>query len=131
MTDFAHTTTVSWSGTGNSSFGGTLRDSADAEDNREIVVAASTEVQADVAIVYTRLKHLFIQTDVNMTLRTNQAASGTPADTIALVAGYPVSFSYSAGQANPFTVDVTTMFIQNATDTSGTLRLRILKDSTP
>lgn len=130
MTDFRHTTTVSWSGSGNSSFGGTLVDTADAEDNREITILSSTEQQIDVAFAIARLKHFFAMSDQDVTMRTNQAATGVPSDTLAMVANYPISYSASAGQTNPFTVDVTTMFVQNATANTATLRLRILKDST-
>lgn len=131
MTDFRHTTTVSWSGTGNSTFGGTLVDTGDAEDNREVVVASSTEQQIDIAWVRTRLQHLFIMSDQNVTINTNDAASGAPGDTLAVVANYPISYSLSAGQTSPApTADVTSLYVLNATSSSATIRIRILKDST-
>jgi len=131
MTDFRHTTTVSWSGTGNSTFGGTLVDTGDAEDNREVVIASSTEQQVDIAWVRARLQHLFIMADQNLSIATNQAATGTPGDTLAVVANYPVSYSRSAGQTVPMnSADVTALFVTNATSSSATLRIRILKDST-
>lgn len=131
MTDFRHTTTVAWSGTGNSTFGGTLVDTGDAEDNREISVLASTEQQVDIAWVRARLQHLFIQSDQNLTVNTNAAATGSPGDTINVVANYPISYSRSAGQAVPAnSADVTSIFVLNATSATATLKIRILKDST-
>lgn len=130
MTDFRHTTTVSWSGTGNSTFGGTLADTGDAEDNREAVIATSTEQQVDIAMVRARLKHLFILSDQDVTIRTN--STGSPGDTLNVLNGFPVSYSSSAGQTNPFnSADVTTIYIQNAGATNATVRIRVLKDSTP
>lgn len=131
MTDFRHTTTVSWSGTGNSTFGGTLVDTGDAEDNREVVIASSTEQQVDIAWVRSRLQHLFVMCDQNVSIATNAAATGSPGDTIAVVANYPISYSRSAGQAQPApTADVTSLFVTNATSSSATLRIRVLKDAT-
>lgn len=132
MTDFTHTTALTWSGTGSASFGGSLSDSADAEDNRNVTVGTSTEVEIDIAIFSaTRLRHLFIMSDQNVTIRTNQGATGTPGDTIAIVANAPLSYSASTGTTGPFSVDVTALFVQNATATDATLRVRTLQDSTP
>lgn len=131
MADFTHTTALTWSGTGSASFGGSLADSGDGEDNRNLTITAGSEPAVDMQIpAGARLLHLFFLSDQAVTLRTNGASTGTPADTIVLTANAPYSYSASTGTTGPFSVDVTSMFIQNATTADATVRLRVLKDST-
>jgi hypothetical protein len=128
MTDFTHTTTLTWSGSGSASFGGSLADSADAEDNRNLTLATTVDTQFDIAIqAGTRLKHLFILSDVLCTLRTNTSVG---VDTLTLQANAPLSYSYAGGTTGPFSTDVTAIWAQ-ADTAPCTLRIRVLQDSTP
>ena len=131
MADLTHTTTLTWSGTGGATFGGSLSDTADAEDNRNVTISSSVEVEVDLAISATRLKHLFMLSDGALTIRTNQGTTGTPQDVIALTANSPSSYSASSGTTGPFAGDVTAFFVTTTGAGPTLLRVRVLQDSTP
>jgi hypothetical protein len=125
-----HTTTKTWSrldgGTRISATGST--DTADGEDNRDIVLSSSAEQRVDLAISASRIKHLWLSSTVDMTIRTNDAATGTPIDTLSLVAGHATDYSAASGATGPFSVDVTAFYVTPAS--AGTLYVRVLQDST-
>lgn len=74
-----------------------------------------------------QMKVLYLHSDVDCTLETN--SSSAAAVTLALVAGQPVVWSSTNGQANPFsTVDVTALYVSAAA--AGTLTLKALVDPT-
>lgn len=131
MTDFTHTTTLTWSGTGGATFGGSLADSADSEVNVDLTVPSSAEARIDLAINAARVKHIFMLATADLTIKTNDAATGTPADTISLLANAPYTYSAAGGTSGPFSVDVTSFWVTLTSASTASLKIRTLQDSTP
>lgn len=71
--------------------------------------AASTNVVMAMAFVKANLQSFYLKSDQNCTVKTN--SSGSPSDTITLVANVPYFWSKSSGLTNPFATDVTTSFV--------------------
>lgn len=82
--------------------------------------AASSNVNASLAFVRANVNQLILLADQPCTVKTN--SSGSPADTIALIANAPFVWSRSNGYfAIPFSADVTTIYVT----CTPTCRLRI------
>lgn len=71
--------------------------------------AASTNASMTMAFTKANLQSFYLVADQNCTVKTN--SSGTPQDTITLVAGIPYVWSLSSGLTNPFGGNVTTAFL--------------------
>lgn len=106
--------------------------SADSETNLDVAVPdASADLQANVAIDISELASLFISADQDLTIYTNDAAGGSPDDTIALKANKALVWTPNCGYSNPLSADVTALYITNASGVDTTLQIRLLQDSTP
>lgn len=78
--------------------------------------AGSTNVAAAIAWTVANTQAIFLLSTTNCTIKTN--SSGSPANTINLIAGVPLEWRASAGYyANPFTTNVTSWFITCAAST--------------
>jgi len=92
-----------------------------------------TDQESSYTLDISELKLLYMVSDVAMTLETN-LANGT-VDVFALAANIPVVWNISRFTATlvpiPFSVDITTLFLTNASGTNGTFKLRELHDTTP
>lgn len=93
------------------------------------------DASVDLPVVYAldsvggNLVMLAILTTVAMTIKTN--SSGAPVDTVVTVANVMVLYT-GAPTVNPFgSGDVTSLFVSNASGSSGTLNIRSLSDPTP
>ena len=126
-----HVTTKTWSrvdggaritATGSS-------DTADGEVDIDAVLATTLETRIDLAISAARIKHLWLSSTADMTIKTNDAATGSPIDTLTLVAGHATDYSAASGATGPFSVDVTSFYVTPAE--VGTLHIRVLQDATP
>jgi hypothetical protein len=72
--------------------------------------AASTNVSVACAFTVANVQGIILLANQNCTIKTN--SSGSPANTINLIAGIPLIWLKSAGYfSNPFTVDVTSWFV--------------------
>lgn len=92
----------------------------------ESISANQTNLLVALNIDVSQLKSLFILTDVAMTLKTN--SSGSPDDTISMVANVPLEWKNDGYHTCPLTVDVTGLYVTNTT--AGTLKIRGLVDPT-
>jgi hypothetical protein len=84
--------------------------------NREIgvsqaVIAAQTNLLIPMSYLVANLKSIFILSDQNCTIKTN--SSGSPQETITLVANVPFVWQYQSGVTVPFAGDVTAWYITN------------------
>ncbi len=127
---FTHTTRIQWtSPNGGVEVSGTVSETADAEQNRQLAIAASTPDQEfDLDFLKDDLKSIFMLATEDLTVETN-AADHTGGQQIDLVAGVPFWWALSSGVANPITADVTKIFVTNAVARAATLDIRILYDS--
>jgi hypothetical protein len=71
--------------------------------------AASTNTAFTMAFNYANLQSFWLVASQNCTIKTN--STGSPANTINLVAGVPYYWSLSSGLTNPFTVNITTAYM--------------------
>jgi hypothetical protein len=127
---FTHTIRTTFSSTGGASVQGTVATVADAEDNRDIVVPpATTDHPVALTLAFSLLKSLFILSDQDVSFQTNNAA--VPIDTLTLKANVPFSWVSTSGVINPFTANITSLFLTNAGATAATVQIRIAVDSTP
>lgn len=96
----------------------------------ETVADGLTDEQiSGAAIDVSEIAVLYILSDQDVTLETNNA--GAPADTIALLAGVPLLWYSTSYYTNLLTTDVTAIFITNASGFAAKIKIRVLYDSTP
>lgn len=126
------TQNISYSGTGV----GTLSISASSEQTagqfvevNESIPDASTDLEVALELDVTQMKLLLISADGAITIETNSGS--TPADTILVDTSNPkIWFDGQLGVSNPFTTDVTALFVTNASGAAVQLKLRALVDPT-
>lgn len=81
------------------------------------------------AVDVSALSAVYIVSDKAVTLKTN--SSGSPDNTITLAANKPLLWYVGCGITNPLTVDVTGIYIANASGSTATIEFRFLQDVTP
>jgi hypothetical protein len=126
-----HRTTLHWSGSGAGSLNlsGAVTETANAEQNRVLAIAAATPDQEfDLDFPFAALKSFFAISTQDVTIETNDGSA--PDDTITLKAGVPVWWAASSSLASPFTADVDSIFVTNAGDKAATVNIRVLYDAT-
>ena len=103
---------------------------ADGEENRTVTVPPATaDKRLRISIDVSELKLLYVHSDQAVTIETN---SGTvPADTLTVLANKPLAWYAGCGLANPFTADVTDLYLTNAGARPATVRVLGLVDATP
>ncbi|HME96754.1 MAG TPA: hypothetical protein VKN16_21340 [Methylomirabilota bacterium] len=127
---FTHTIRTIFSSAGGASVQGSVASVADAEDNRDIVVPpTTTDHPVALTLAFASLKSLFILSDQDVSFQTNNAA--TPVDTLTLKANVPFTWVSTGGVVNPFTANITSLFLTNAGATAATVQIRLAVDSTP
>ena len=84
----------------------------------------ATNQEEGIAFPYATLREVYIKSDRTLTLKTN--SSSAPDDTITITAGVPLVWHYQSGLANPFTADVTSIFLTNAGATAANVYIRTL-----
>ena len=65
-----------------------------------------------------------LRSDQAVSIKTNSTAS--PGQTINLVANQMIQFGLSMGLTNPFTVDVTKLYVSNAGTVNANFKVRVL-----
>lgn len=95
----------------------------------EAIADAQTDVLIAMVLDVSAVKAFYMVCDQNVTAEFNNSTTGTPA--ISLLAGIPYVWHASAYDAFLLTVDVTQLFISNASGATANLKVRALYDSTP
>jgi len=95
----------------------------------EQVADAQTDVEIEVTLDFSAVKAFYLVSDQDVTLETNDGT--TPDDTFALLAGVPYVWNTDSYDTFLVTVDVTSIFITNASGSAATLYLWALLDATP
>lgn len=91
-----------------------------------VIPDATTNQEILVAIDISLLKLIVIKSDQNITIKTN--SSGSPDDTLAIVANVPYVWSETDYNALLLTVDVAKFFITNATASDANVQILALVD---
>lgn len=103
---------------------------ADGEKNIDVALTASVaNKQVNLTLTVANLKSVYIQTDVEITLKTN--SSGTPDQTLTIEPGTPLIWNETMASACPIEDNITAFYITNTEATAGTAKLRFLEDVTP
>ena len=127
---FTHTVTQSISTGPGPGYSGNKAYTGDGKTSREVAVPdSSTDLLVNLAVDLSQLKSLFMLSDQDMTVETNSGAA--PDDTISLKAGVPYIWNADAPQSNPFTVDVTKLYLTTGVVGASTLNIEVLQDATP
>lgn len=106
---------------------------ADAMDPRQIDVPdQTTDKQVNIAIDYSKLVNLFLVSDQDVTLETNNPGpEPAPDDTISLKANVVLNWNADSYFDCPLTEDVTAIYITNASGAAAIVKMEVLQDSTP
>lgn len=124
-----HTYTLGYARSGES-ISQTVAVSNDSELNADVALTASeANKRVAMAIDVSQMKGLFISSDVDVTIETNN--SGTPVDTLSISADEPLIWFATSPLTNPLGTDVTTIYVTNGEATAGTCKIRVLIDGTP
>ncbi len=104
--------------------------SADGVDKRPLSIPTGT-VDQEVSLEFTlaSLKGYWISSTKAITIKTNSTSS--PGDTVPVVANEPLFWNNKMGNSKHFTVDVTKLFISNASGATAAIDIRVAKDATP
>ncbi len=104
--------------------------SGDGQISRSIPVPNdSTDLEVELALDVSHIKSIYIKSDQDMTLETNDA--GAPADTISLKANKPYIWHTDSYFTNKLTTDVTKIFLTQSSGSAATLDIEAVTDSTP
>lgn len=131
---FTHRHSRGWSSSGATSLPYDKDVTHEGEENRSLAIPdGTTDLLVSLAVDITVLKALFIGSDQDITIETNQAggSSGAPDDTLTLPANQPVSWQENDVMTCPLTVDVTQIYVTNASGSTANLEIRTLEDATP
>lgn len=124
MSAFTHTVSTAWSN-GSKSISKTVSLDGDTETNLDVIVPDGTTDQAEtVSIDVSELLSVFIVSNVDVTLETNDGT--TPDDTIPLKAGIPYLWQSGGYFTNLLTADVTAFYFTNASGQQARIQLRFL-----
>lgn len=125
---FAQTITESWAGGGNLSAAvaktGSGRISVD-----ESIATGASDTQIAFMLDFSEIEVLYILSDQDITLETNSGAA--PDDTFSLLANEPLVWWSTCLHSCPITVDITALFVTNASGSTARLRVEALYDATP
>ena len=95
----------------------------------EAIADSETDKLVALTLDVSQLKAMYLECDQDVTLETNDGS--TPDDTISLSANVPQLWSESDGASlRPLTVDVTGLYVTNASGSTANLKGRFLVDPT-
>jgi hypothetical protein len=96
----------------------------------ETIANGASNVQVAFAVTLTLIKAIAIKASRAVTIKTND--STTPDDTITLAAGQALFWGNDEDTGRlPFTVDVTALYVSNASGAAADLDIQCLVDATP
>lgn len=90
---------------------------------------ANKEVSLDVDV--SDLVSVYIRSDQDVTIYTNEASTGAPDETIELKADVPLDWQTDSPFTLPLLTDLTALFLTNAGTEQATVQIRLLFDTTP
>lgn len=96
----------------------------------EEIADSTTDALVAFTCDFSQLKMLTIYSQYALTVCTNDASTGAPAQTIAIAAGVPYTWIYGSGITCPITTDITALYVSNASGSASTLQIRTLEDPT-
>jgi len=126
-----HTLTLNWTDGVNSIQQTVAKTASGDQKINEDIADSETDFPIAFALDVSAAEMIYILSDQDITLETN---SGSEADdTLALKAGEPVHYWKGGPIANPFAseVDVTGLYITNASGSTANLQMVALYDATP
>lgn len=126
---FTHTYTETWSGAGRSVQAEKSFTAASQTSLKETIADGLSDIQHFIAIDISTLKSIFIKSDRDIKLDTNNAAPGV--DTINIKANVPYTWNTDKVDALKLTADVTSIFVENLSGALATLEIEVLQDPTP
>ena len=91
-------------------------------------VNSDADKLVELNIDISQLQCIVIHADQPMTLETNDGT--TPDDTFGFLAGDMIDWSTSSPEPNPFTADITALYVTANGDEDGTLTIYALEDPT-
>jgi len=111
---------------------GRKRQSVDASAHTQVVekiADGTSDEEVAIEIDVSAVKALYINSTQDMTLETND--TGSPDDTLNLLANVPCVWHENSYYALLLTVDVTALYLTNSSGSDATLNVWALYDSTP
>lgn len=130
MTAFSQTLKITWTGPGSTSLAGSVTRTADSEGGASVdLTALEADKLVTLAIRVAGLKLLYMKCTTGCTVKTNSSSAAD--DELTLTAGVPVHYLDAAGMTNPLTTDVTSLYLTETGDATGTFEIRWLVDGTP
>jgi hypothetical protein len=108
----------------------TVTETADTGEIITLSIPTATNQQVLVAFTVAALKGFAIKSDKAITLRTN-ANDGTADDIFVIAVDSAFLWHSKSLLPTPFSQDVTTLYIQNASGATAAIDLRVLRDATP
>lgn len=126
---FDHTIKKTWSRgaasiTSSNTYSGTGQVSID-----ENIDDGETVLEITFALDISEIASVYLVSDQIITIKTN--SSGAPDDTFVLAAGVPLVWTDDGEFANPFSADITSIFIANASGSTARLQIEAVTDATP
>src|SRR4051812_5617459 len=119
-----HTFTMGWKSDSGAALSKPVAVTDAAETALDLVVPdATTNQLATIAIDISQTSDLYLVSNCNVTIKTNSTSS--PGDTITLLAGIPLVWFTGCGYAIPLSVDVTALYVTNASGQQATVQLRL------
>ena len=108
----------------------TITDADGGEQNMDPVIpATTTNEQVRATITVAALSLVFIDSDQDITLKTN--SSSAPDETITIKAGKPLIWYTGCAWANPFGHNITALYLSNAGAVDANVKIRFAYDATP
>lgn len=95
------------------------------------IAAGVTDLAITCPIDFSALESLFVGTNQDLLIETNNAASGSADDSWDLKANQAIDWQTGDVMANPLTADVTVIFVTNSGASDADLELRTTVDATP
>jgi len=127
---FTHAITRSVSSSGGEGLGATNSYSAASETKlSETVADGITDKLVNIAIDVSEVKSFFILSDYAVTVETNDG--GAPSNTLVLKANVPYMWDTDSYDTFKLTVDVTKIYLTNASGSTATVEIRLIQDPTP
>ena len=95
----------------------------------ESIANGQTAFLINIAIDVSAVKSLIIKSDQDITIKTN--SSGSPDDTLTIEANKEYAWNEDSLDTLLLTVDVTKIYVANASGSTATLTIDCIQDSTP
>lgn len=127
-----NTYTLSWTSGAASLSGSVVETLGDTDIVADIALTSSqANKELDIVLTVAAMRGFYYICPNATVLKTN--SSGSPDNTLTIPANTPVSWQriLNAILPNPFTTDITKIFITNSTASATTARLRFSSDQTP